>query len=188
MKVFISNVLSDPGSHNFDPSDSTSTSTSAGGVYPELSTVKDDYVGSILTRDGKIDISKLSPPVRKKIPITQVYGRSSVRGIHKGVDYGTPEGTELYPVARGKVIKAGSKPGRSKGGYSHEGLFVVVSHGSGVVSHYYHMNEILVKAGDIVSTNTVIGLSGDTGNSTGPHLHLQLMINKTPQAFSAGSL
>ena len=54
---------------------------------------------------------------------------------------------------------------------------IVIDHGNGVQSYYAHCNSINVSVGSSVTTDTVIGTVGSTGNSTGPHLHLEIRIN-----------
>jgi murein DD-endopeptidase MepM/ murein hydrolase activator NlpD len=72
----------------------------------------------------------------------------------------------VRPTAPGKVIAAGWT-----GGY---GNMVEVDHGNGISTRYGHMSEILVKIGDTVGRQNVIGLAGSTGRSTGTHLHYEV--------------
>lgn len=92
---------------------------------------------------------------------------------HDGVDWGCSVGTPLYAADGGTVTYAGWF-----GGY---GLYVEISHGSGVSTAYAHCNDIYVSVGEAVYQGQQIAASGNTGNSTGPHLHFEVMINGSPQ-------
>ena len=101
---------------------------------------------------------------------TYVYtnGKSST-SLHYGNDYGVPTGTEVKACAAGKVVMAES---RISTGWS-----VVVEHLPGLYSLYYHMSELSVKEGDMVSQGQLLGKSGATGLATGPHLHWEVRLN-----------
>ena len=92
--------------------------------------------------------------------------------FHKGLDIAVAHGSAVRSAASGKVIFAGVK-----GGY---GNCVIISHGNGLDTLYGHLSAILVKANDIVKVNDVIAKSGNTGRSTGPHLHYEVHKNNTP--------
>lgn len=87
--------------------------------------------------------------------------------LHPGIDITAPLGSEIFPVATGKVIKVEI----SKYEY---GRSVVIDHGNGLTSRYAHMGKIRVDEGEVVSEKTVIGEVGVTGHTTGPHLHLEI--------------
>ena len=92
--------------------------------------------------------------------------------FHKGLDIAVAHGSDVRSAASGKVLFAGVK-----GGY---GNCVIVSHGNGLDTLYGHLSQILVKANDVVKVNDVIAKSGNTGRSTGPHLHYEVHKNNTP--------
>ncbi|SEG54966.1 Peptidase family M23 [Halpernia humi] len=92
--------------------------------------------------------------------------------FHKGLDIAVAYGTPVRCAAAGKVIFAGQK-----GGY---GNCIIVSHGNGLDTLYGHLSELLVKSNDVVKVNDVIAKSGNTGRSTGPHLHYEVRKNNTP--------
>lgn len=92
---------------------------------------------------------------------------------HDGVDWGCSVGTNIYAADGGTVTYAGWF-----GGY---GLYIEIDHGSGVSTAYAHCDEMLVSAGDKVFQGQHIAESGNTGNSTGPHLHFEVMIDGVPQ-------
>lgn len=92
--------------------------------------------------------------------------------FHKGIDIAVAYGTDVVASAKGKVIFAGQK-----GGY---GKCVIVSHGNGLATLYAHLSDILVAANDEVKVHQVIAKSGNSGRSTGPHLHYEVHKNNTP--------
>ncbi len=86
--------------------------------------------------------------------------------MHEGNDFGTPTGTPLAAMSTGTVIFAGFQ-----GGYGNK---VEIEYWDGTVSVYGHLSSISANVGDRVAPGDVIGLSGNTGHSTGPHLHLEI--------------
>lgn len=92
--------------------------------------------------------------------------------FHKGLDIAVAYGTDVRAAAKGAVIFAGKK-----GGY---GNCVIVSHGNGLATLYGHLSEILVETNDVINVNQVIARSGNSGRSTGPHLHYEVHKNNTP--------
>lgn len=106
--------------------------------------------------------------------VTSRFGTvSSVRSSsHTGLDISTSRGTGIRPIANGTVVFASYK-----GPY---GNLVIIDHGNGVQSYYAHCNALYVSNGQAVDTNSVIAAVGSTGNSTGPHLHLEIRINGVP--------
>ncbi len=91
---------------------------------------------------------------------------------HNGTDFATPTGTPIYSTGDGTVVKASRHPLAGK--------YVVIKHGREYVTRYLHLNRILVKVGDKVTRGQKIALSGNTGRSTGPHLHYELIKNSRP--------
>ncbi|WP_127958336.1 murein DD-endopeptidase MepM [Serratia microhaemolytica] len=91
---------------------------------------------------------------------------------HKGVDFATPIGTPVLAVGDGEVVTA--KYSGAAGNH------VVIRHGRQYTTHYMHLQKLLVSPGDKVKRGDRIALSGNTGRSTGPHLHYELRINKQP--------
>jgi murein DD-endopeptidase MepM/ murein hydrolase activator NlpD len=104
-------------------------------------------------------------------------------GIHAGVDYGVPLGTEVRSCAAGRVALAGPR--------IVSGNSVIIEHLPGLYSLYYHLDSIAVKEGDLVEQGALVGRSGSTGFSTGPHLHWEIRCageNADPDAFVAAAL
>ncbi|MEO3752933.1 M23 family metallopeptidase [Streptomyces sp. B6B3] len=90
---------------------------------------------------------------------------------HSGQDFAVPTGTPVDSVHGGTVVKAG---GNGAGDGPAYGNAVVIDHGDGTYSQYAHLSDLEVSVGENVSTGEQIALSGDTGNSTGPHLHFEI--------------
>ncbi|MET8983092.1 M23 family metallopeptidase [Streptomyces sp. NPDC004539] len=90
---------------------------------------------------------------------------------HSGQDFAVPTGTTVVAAHGGTVVKAGSGGAGDGSAY---GNAIVVKHANGVYSQYAHLSRIDVRIGQVVSTGQQIGLSGSTGNSTGPHLHFEI--------------
>ena len=103
--------------------------------------------------------------------ITSRYGVSSRirKSNHTGLDISAKTGTDIKVVAAGTVISA-----KYEGSY---GNLVKIDHGNGVETWYAHTSKMYVKAGQKVEAGDVIAAVGSTGNSTGPHLHLEIRIN-----------
>lgn len=101
------------------------------------------------------------------------------QGIHgtNGVDVGAPNGTPVYAAAAGAVIVARS--GGYNGGY---GNYVVVSHDNGTQTLYAHLSSVSVSMGQAVEKGTKLGGVGNTGRSTGYHLHFEVRGAKNPLA------
>ena len=97
-----------------------------------------------------------------------IWGRQ-VTDYHRGIDISCPTGTPVYAGADGIVEIAGWNDSY--------GYYVVISHGSGYTTLYAHNSLLKVKKGQRVKRGEVISSSGSTGNSSGPHLHLEISIN-----------
>jgi murein DD-endopeptidase MepM/ murein hydrolase activator NlpD len=95
------------------------------------------------------------------------------RKMHEGLDIATPHGQPVFTPSDGMVVFAGTE-----GGY---GKVLVIDHGYGVKTRYGHLSETLVHLGDRVRRGDKIGLVGNTGRSTGPHLHYEVRVNGIPE-------
>lgn len=105
--------------------------------------------------------------------ITSRFGvRSNIRSSsHTGLDIAAPTGTPVKAASSGTVTFSGWK-----GSY---GYMIVISHGNGVQTYYGHCSKLYAKNGQKVSQGDVVASVGSTGNSTGPHLHLEIRVNGT---------
>jgi len=90
--------------------------------------------------------------------------------LHGGIDLAVPEGTAVHAADNGKVILA---DGSDACGY---GNYIILDHQNGQKTVYAHNSELLVSEGDIVGKGDTIALSGNTGNSTGPHMHFEVRV------------
>ncbi|MFJ6568595.1 M23 family metallopeptidase [Streptomyces sp. NPDC091292] len=99
---------------------------------------------------------------------------------HSGQDFAVPTGTPVKAVSAGTVVKAG---GNGAGDGPAYGNAIVIKHSNGKYSQYAHLSKVNVKIGQSVSAGQNIAASGNTGNSSGPHLHFE--IRTTPNYGSA---
>lgn len=93
--------------------------------------------------------------------------------LHSGVDFSAPIGTPVLSTANGII----SKVAFNDVGYGH---FIEITHPQGVVTKYAHLDQILVSKDDKVGKGSLIGTVGNTGRSTGSHLHFEVIVNNTP--------
>lgn len=109
--------------------------------------------------------------------ISSRYGQRDGR-LHAGIDISKPVGSTVKASASGTVTRAGNA-----GTY---GILVEINHGNGWVTRYAHNSKVLVRAGDKVTKGQAIALSGNTGRSTGPHVHFEIRYNgsaKNPLSY-----
>lgn len=92
---------------------------------------------------------------------------------HTGLDIASKTGTPIYACSKGIV--------KFTGWYGGYGMLVIIDHGNGIETYYGHCSKIYTSVGKEVTKDTVIGAVGSTGNSTGPHLHLEIRKNGVVQ-------
>jgi len=127
--------------------------------------IKDDYLNRV-SPDRQWD-GNFTPPA--DAPTSDVYGSQRIfNGVaqreHQGLDFRVPTGTPVAAMNSGTVLLARF--------LYYEGNCVVIDHGQGLLTLYFHLSEIKVKEGDPVKRGQLIGMSGGTGRATGPHLHV----------------
>ena len=105
-------------------------------------------------------------------PVTGVFGEQRPGHMHSGVDIAVPEGTPIRAADSGRVALMGWV-----GGY---GNYTCIQHTASMSTCYGHQSRFATSNGASVSQGQVIGYSGNTGNSTGPHLHFEVRINGSP--------
>lgn len=93
--------------------------------------------------------------------------------LHTGLDFPADPGTPILAAAGGVVLSAGPHP--------QYGLLVELDHGNGLVTRYAHTSQMLVKQGDLVKRGQAIAAVGNTGRSTGPHLHFEVLVEGVQQ-------
>jgi murein DD-endopeptidase MepM/ murein hydrolase activator NlpD len=92
-----------------------------------------------------------------------------IRSFHEGLDFSAAEGDEIKATASGIVVAVGKAPDY--------GNYVKIKHGGGIETRYAHASKLLVRKGDLITKDQVIALVGNTGRSTGPHLHYEIRLN-----------
>ncbi|MDJ0465685.1 LysM peptidoglycan-binding domain-containing M23 family metallopeptidase [Streptomyces sp. H27-C3] len=139
---------------------SSSSQSSSNASRPE----KSESAGSASTASSS---SGFTAPVSAGVTTSyRASGGSWSSGYHTGVDFSASSGTSVKAVGAGTVVSAGWS-----GSYGNE---VVIKHNDGRYSQYAHLSSLSVSSGQSVTGGTQIGLSGSTGNSTGPHLHFEI--------------
>lgn len=155
----------------------TDTDTTVAALYKEMPKVTQTKIvtSQVLSYEQTPLGIALIKPVSGTI--TSRFGRRS-RGNHTGLDIGASSGTPIKAAAAGTVIYAARK-----GTY---GNLVIIAHTDSVQTYYAHCSKIYVTQGETVSQGQVIAAVGSTGNSTGPHLHLEVRVNgvaKNPENY-----
>ncbi|MFV0481144.1 MAG: M23 family metallopeptidase [Campylobacteraceae bacterium] len=105
--------------------------------------------------------------------ITSEYGNARVyngelKSYHSGTDFRASVGTPIFAVNDGRVVLVKDR--------YYAGLSVIVDHGEGVYTTYFHLSKTNVQPGDVVKKSELLGLSGDSGRVTGPHLHFGIVV------------
>lgn len=125
---------------------------------------------------------KISSPFQPARTIT-VDGVTATRA-HNGIDFACPIGTDVRAVADGLVVRAGwENPHAPKQGYGQRVMQSATVGTEHVFIWYGHLNEFLVKEGDRITKGQLIAKSGNTGHSTGPHIHLGVRRENTSDFF-----
>ena len=137
-----------------------------------------DFTSLIKELEQKRNLLASTPsirPVHGWITSKFGYRKSPFTGrkeFHAGLDIANKSGTKLIATANGRVSYAARK--------MYIGNLIIIDHGFGRVTKYGHLKKMFVKRGQEVKRGDVIGLIGNTGRSTGPHVHYEVRINGTP--------
>ncbi len=142
-------------------------------VFAPIPSLAQDTGGNISIVVAPEGTISLSTEERIKFPLPERDMSQGFWLLHAGLDFRAPIGTPINPIMGG-VVKE-TEMGRF--GYGNK---IVISHDGGYESLYAHLSKINVTAGEHVTTDTVIGETGNTGRSTGPHLHLEITENGRP--------
>lgn len=145
---------------------------------PEPAVEHVDYAGPALPDNTsmdkyRLDVGETVSPVMGVLTSPFGWREHPVDGeekFHNGVDLAVNTGTQVKAFANGVVDYIGDDPDQY-------GLYLQISHANGVKSFYAHCSQLLVSQGQTVKAGDTVALSGDTGNTTGPHLHLELRFN-----------
>ncbi|WP_055595401.1 M23 family metallopeptidase [Streptomyces hirsutus] len=120
---------------------------------------------------AKKKASWVDPVEQYTISATYAQAGGMWQSAHSGQDFAVPNGTKVMATHGGTVVKAG---GNGAGDGPAYGNAVVINHGNGMYSQYAHLSQVNVQPGQVVKTGQKIALSGNTGNSSGPHLHFEI--------------
>lgn len=148
-------------------------------VYAQIKSFDFLYNQAHLQRDRIEHVPAIQPVSESKLrQMASGYGyrRDPIYGtsrFHEGMDFSAPVGTPVYATGKGTVVFAGWKSGY--------GNLIEVDHGYNYVTRYAHLSKIGVKEGQPVERGELIGEIGNTGKSTGPHLHYEVRLRNEPQ-------
>ena len=137
-------------------------------VTPKATSSTPASTASISTKSVATTTSSKTAPTEGNNPPAE----ADQMQFHKGLDIAVAYGSDVRASAAGTIIFSGQK-----GGY---GNCVIVSHGNGLATLYGHLSELIAKVNDKVKVGQVIAKSGNSGRSTGPHLHYEVHKNNTP--------
>jgi len=155
-----------------------------GGPFEVLSTARDGSLDQRFERlalslarmsalqDGLDSVPQVMPADMRMISSGFGYRRDPFNGraaMHAGLDFRGPVGSPIHAAAEGRVSFVGTRQGYGK--------VVEISHGNGLMTRYAHMSAWKSRVGQQVAAGDVIGQIGNTGRSTGPHLHFEVRIN-----------
>lgn len=155
------------------PKDDKETPKSSGGLFIQKPEEERDEL--LFLADKYLHTIRYLPLGRPaKGPVTSRYGKrkdpiNKRTAFHPGVDIRGKRGDKIYATADGVVLKAFKNGGH--------GNFVKISHKNGYTTSFSHMQAYLVKKGEKVTRGQLIGLIGNTGRSTGPHLHYEIALH-----------
>lgn len=137
-------------------------------VTPKATPVASAAVSSAPSTKAVAGTTSKAAPMEKNNPPAE----ADQMQFHKGLDIAVAFGSDVRAAAAGTIIFSGQK-----GGY---GNCVIVSHGNGLATLYGHLSQLVSKVNDKVKVGQVIAKSGNSGRSTGPHLHYEVHKNNTP--------
>lgn len=151
-------------------------------IENEIESLESTKIGELNLKDmPAFKHGLLGYPV-KKVTFSQGYGKTAfakkskfygTSGFHNGLDFAMPTGTSVLAAADGKVIATGNN-----GRYAY-GRWMAIDHGNGIVTMYGHLSSVAKSKGSTVKRGDTIAKSGNTGNSTGPHLHFTVFSAKS---------
>ena len=153
---------------------------SAESLEDDVIVQEDAYVTPILLNitpdrlwEGQFQYPIDEPCVNSLFGLRRTYNNGLLNLYHSGMDFAVcAQNLNIYAPATGKVIMAEELIVR--------GNAILIDHGWGIVSGYWHLSEFNVSVGDTVQPGDLLGLIGSTGRSTGPHLHFEIIINGIP--------
>lgn len=148
-------------------------------LAPEVRQTEDAYLATIYTQfretqdwSGLFQVPITNTVITAPYGDARSYNGGPIEIFHTGVDFGAAAGAPVYAAAPGTVVYSGVLQLR--------GNAVIIDHGRGVMTAYFHLLESLVMVGDVVTQGQLIAQVGSTGLSSGPHLHWDLRIMDVP--------
>lgn len=123
---------------------------------------------SVSVSRGGNTSKRYNAPMNSYIYMSSPYGMRN-GSMHTGIDFAAAAGTELYAWKDGIVTYSGW--------YGNYGYFIAIDHSDGTTSRYAHCSKINVEVGEKITQGATIGYVGNTGRSTGPHLHFEILVN-----------
>ncbi len=148
----------------------TADITYVNGVQSQVNVVTQTIITE--SKPKVVSVGTLTPPKFLRPiyggSVTYTFGYKGNGVYHSGVDWGVSTGTSVRAAAAGTVTKSGW--------YGSGGYTVEIRHSDGSITRYKHLSKCIAKAGQYVSQSQLIGYSGNTGYSTGPHLHFEIVI------------
>lgn len=151
------------------PESSAPASSAPSSSLPDISSSVSGvaYTTSVSSKTPVFVSVFLDTPVKNGV-ITSGFGPRD-GGTHLGIDIAADAGSNIVPAMPGKVKFSGEN--------SSYGKYILIDHGSNIETRYAHCEKLLVKEGDIVTYSQPIALVGSTGDSTGPHVHFELILS-----------
>jgi len=147
-------------------------------VYRNGTFVSESVTETVVLKEPVEEIVRVGtmlPASQRRFPfpvsgyrISSYFGMRST-GMHYGIDLAVPEGTPVYAADAGTVYYSGNASGY--------GLVVYLNHSGGFQTRYGHCSRLLVQSGETVTKGQLIAYSGNTGRSTGPHVHFEIRLN-----------
>ena len=176
--IFLENIFSKTRAYDLTNLDNIKNENEIGGPL-EIEDQKNKVAYAIFDRAARFELLReilLSVPLASPIEkyyITSSYGYrkdpyTKRRAFHKGIDLGAAWGSDILSTASGKISFVGN--------YGSYGKSVFIDHGNGIQTRYAHLSKIFVKKGETVDLGDIIGKIGNTGRSTGKHLHYEIKV------------
>ncbi len=135
-----------------------------------------DKIERLISLERMTQFIPFSRPIKQQFISSRFGPRSDPitkkMALHQGIDFVGSKNQEIISPSKGKVIKAST--------FYDYGNIVIVDHGYGITSRYGHLSKILVKKGQLVNKGDILGLQGNTGRSTGDHLHYEVRYKNKP--------
>ncbi len=176
---FLEKIFTKTRSYDLSKLDNIKNESEIGGPL-EIEDVESEIAYAIYDRAARFELLReifLSVPLAAPIGkyyVTSSYGYrkdpyTKRRAFHKGIDLGAAWGSNIVSTAPGKVSFVGN--------YGSYGKSIFIDHGNGIQTRYAHLSKIFVKKGETVDLGNIIGKIGNTGRSTGKHLHYEIKVN-----------